>query len=750
MRAGLALLVAALCCPPTASSCDSLADVAPGVLDESEDLALPVWLREGDGVTDVNDVVTLLKTAVGLQELGIPGTGDGNCVLDLGDIAPGRLDDTTDPPTWIATGDGRIDIGDIVAALRVSVGLQDLDIRVEEPELGENPSCADVERLVKRMALQNVETYGTWSVHGWWWWDDAALGPFGGVPETDDLDDDGTAIGRTRDHSETNTQVEGIDEPDLVETDGEIIWHLAKNELRAIDAWPPESATLLSATEIVGQPIGLLLHGDLLVVVTSEWDALEPVTPEGTIALGERSTLSFYTTDPLGPQLQRRLSIDGHLRITRRVDDELRMVVLHGLVGPPLPPWEGDLEEYRRAQRRVIRNSTLADWMPGYSDEHPVDGRWERQRGFLLECEDLWLPERPDGAGLSSVVSLDLGSLEPPRTTGIFSQVGTAHASHDRLYLTTTAWSSGEWWGPPPGPAMTRIHVFETPTGLDPSYVAMGEVEGIPPSRYSIQEHENRLRLAVQRGGWWDEQESHGAVLVLEQQGRELVEVGSVDGLGPGETVRSVRFREEIGWVVTFQQVDPLYAVDLVDPTDPRVVGELEVTGFSTYLHPVGDDHLLGIGQEIEPDTLQVLGMQVSLFDVSTVGEPRLQDRLVIDSVSEAQWEPHAFNYHAPVGTLAIPRVTYWEINGLGEVERAAQTGIAAIEVDLFDGLQPLGTLLTPQLSDHQDYDYGCHLARRSVFIEDYLYAVGQSGVSVSQLDDVITPIRQWRGDCDE
>ncbi len=140
---------------------------------------------------------------------------------------------------------------------------------------------------------------------------------------------------------------------------------------------------------------------------------------------------------------------------------------------------------------------------------------------------------------------------------------------------------------------------------------------------------------------------------VLEQQGRALTRIGSVSGLGKGERIYAVRFMGERGYVVTFRQVDPLYTLDLKDPTAPKVVGELKIPGYSAYLHPVGDDRLLGIGRE-------GAGVKASLFDVSNMAAPTQVTQLMFGSGNTAvEFEPHAFLYWAPSKLAVMPLQTY-------------------------------------------------------------------------------------------
>ena len=143
---------------------------------------------------------------------------------------------------------------------------------------------------------------------------------------------------------------------------------------------------------------------------------------------------------------------------------------------------------------------------------------------------------------------------------------------------------------------------------------------------------------------------------MLRLNGGQLTQAGHVDGLGKGERIYSVRFIGTTGYVVTFRQTDPLYTLDLRDPAAPKVVGELKIPGYSAYLHPAGDGRLLGLGQDANAQG-RVQGMQVSLFDVRDPAHPaRVAQHQEKGAHSEAEYDPHAFLYWAPLGLLAVPR----------------------------------------------------------------------------------------------
>jgi uncharacterized secreted protein with C-terminal beta-propeller domain len=147
-----------------------------------------------------------------------------------------------------------------------------------------------------------------------------------------------------------------------------------------------------------------------------------------------------------------------------------------------------------------------------------------------------------------------------------------------------------------------------------------------------------------------------GRLAVLRPDGGTLTEVGHLDDLGVGERVRSVRFLDDVAYVVTFRQTDPLFAISVADPGAPRLLGELKIPGFSEYLHPVGDGLLLGIGREVDPETLEDRGLKVSLFDVSDPEAPAEAATWVLaDTWSPVAQDPHAFSWDPTRRRAAFP-----------------------------------------------------------------------------------------------
>jgi uncharacterized secreted protein with C-terminal beta-propeller domain len=242
-------------------------------------------------------------------------------------------------------------------------------------------------------------------------------------------------------------------------------------------------------------------------------------------------------------------------------------------------------------------------------------------------------------------------------------------------------------------------------------------VPGSLLNQFSLSEDKGILR-AASTVGWGAEAESK--VTTLARQDGHLVQRGQVGGLGRGERIYAVRFLGDVGYVVTFRQTDPLYTVDLADPARPRVRGELKIPGYSAYLHPIGEELLLGVGQEATDDG-RVQGLQISLFDVSDLAAPRRLQKAQLGerwSSSAVEWDHHAFLWWPATKLAVLP------------MESRAFTGAAAFRVGRTSGIAELARIGHPAGAGSWTPPVS-----RAVVVGDRLLTVSPLGVKANALD---------------
>jgi hypothetical protein len=463
----------------------------------------------------------------------------------------------------------------------------------------------------------------------------------------------------------TNVQETGVDEPDVAKTNGTFVVHLAGRELVLTDVSgdEPRELSRTSLPRRLADP-DLLLVGDTVVVFGDAGyhvDLDRRVMSDSVLPspLGGTDTTTHVITvdvsEPMAPRVQRHDRIEGHLVSAREYDGTVRAVVSTG--APRLdfvqPTRTRTAREARRENRQVVRDTTIEDWLPSASSGD--------RSAPLVDCTDVRHPEQQSGFGTISVVTFDAEDPAERSTTAVTAGGELVYSSADRLYLAT---ARGGWAEPvplgaggegrKPAPPRTQVHAFAI-DGPVTEYLASGEVPGMVRDRWSFSEYDGHLRVATALGRRsWDPREN--AVVVLAERGTDLVEVGRVDGMGIDEQIQSVRWFGDLAVLVTFRQVDPLYTVDLSDPTAPRVMGELKIPGFSSYLHPVGDGRLLGIGQDATNRGV-TRGAQAALFDLTDLDRPRRTDTVGLGRGTGAavQWDSRAFTYLPEVGTALTP-----------------------------------------------------------------------------------------------
>lgn len=625
--------------------------------------------------------------------------------------------------------------------------------------------CSEVQDALTDAWLESLvqSRYGSWG----WLAEGGDVATDGGAPSNDAPDD----------FSETNVQEAGVDEPDLVKTDGEYLYLAQRGELTIVDSWPSEESHKVSSLPIEGYPYSLFLRGDRALVFSSDYD-LSDDGPAAGFRYGQGTRLTVVdVADRAAPTVLREIDIEGWFTNARMIDGDVYTVVQSytdmppelwnilwdGTVPLPEPQWEAPevvqagIRGQARALLRPFVEQAVAAAGPDAVLPHVVD-RPAGEVGTLstlLGCSDLYRPEATVRPSVLSVVHLDLdaGTAGGAVTAeGLLADGWTVYASQEHLYVAQTSW--WWWWGWGDLDLETHIHRFAL-DGADTVYEGSGAVPGWVLNQFSLGEHDGYLRVATTDVDWWwgvaqsGETEPANNVFVLDLDDGELVTVGSRRGIAPGERIFAARFQGDRGYLVTFEQIDPLFTLDLSDPTAPAVVGILEVTGFSSYLHPVGDDRVISVGMEGTEDG-QILGLAVSLFDVSDFGAPALLDRFLIESDdwswSEALYDHHAFTYFN--GVLTLPIYTYeWDNGPYGSYF----SGLLALDVDLDQGFTEIGRI------DHTgfvqqseclwytgegetsvpcDDQWWYAWVRRGVIIEDALYSISDYGIKVNAIED--------------
>ena len=483
-------------------------------------------------------------------------------------------------------------------------------------------------------------------------------------------------------YSATNDYVPGADEPDLVKTDGNRVITVERGVLRIVNAATrtvTARLTLVDPHRAWGAS-NLLVEGDRALVILADRGGV--VTSGGVVAPGPypdpvNAGTRYVLIDLSGePKVLGTLTPSGDYVDARLVGSTVRLVVRsQPNLAVPQPGAGDDTQQLARASA-AMRRAPITAWLPKYQRSDAVGVVSSR----IVACGSVSHPVDYTGAALLTVYSIDLAAgLNSVSTVSLAADGDTVYATTSSLYIA----SNPQWWyaprrlpmvapnrvspslAPQMPPQHTQIHRFDISRPGAPRYVASGEVSGRLLNQYSLSDYAGYLRVATTTGDALADEPgdsnavstSSSSVYVL--RAGTLTKVGELDGLGKRERIYAVRFIGALGYVVTFQQMDPLYTLDLRDPTAPRIAGTLELTGYSAYLHPAADRTLIGIGQEATAQG-RPLGTQISLFDVSNPASPRRLAHLVKTNFqSSAESDPHAFLYWPQIGTAVLP-VNSW------------------------------------------------------------------------------------------
>jgi inhibitor of cysteine peptidase len=424
---------------------------------------------------------------------------------------------------------------------------------------------------------------------------------------------------KASDYSQTNVQVSGVDEADIVKTDGTHIYYLHDRSLSIIRAYPPENMQNLSgieipqdfyAREILWRDDQLILLGDVTTQVM--YGQVEPrVLGQQRFAPGimppyyqhsQTGILIYDISDKTKPKQDEYFTFDGRYQTVRRIDDQLYLVT------------HDSLRVYGGEPRPIL----------------PTFSRSNSEAQALLDCQEVRYIPGNSLRQYSSLIALDLDDLsqDPQIEVILGGNTGTVYLSHKNAYITTPFYETGRFsdWDWANDRSKTMIFRFSLNEG-DIKFEKKGRVEGQILNQFALDEHDGFLRVATTTQG----QELANHVFVLNP---DLELVGEITDIAPGEKIYSTRFIADRLYMVTFRTIDPLFVIDLSEPTAPTILGKLKIPGYSDYLHPYDENHLIGFGKDTEASKdgsfAWYQGMKLALFDVSDVENPIQKHQLII------------------------------------------------------------------------------------------------------------------------
>ena len=564
-------------------------------------------------------------------------------------------------------------------------------------------------------------------------------------------------------YSTTNVQVAGVDEPDIVKTDGTYLYVVANQIVYIIKAYPVTEATILSKITITNVTISnIFIRGDRLVVFGDtggfyaypllEGDVKTDMIRPGILWGGVSQTVInvYDLSNRADPTIVKEIRIDGGYFDARLIDEYVYVVST----------------EYTSNIYYTLDEKNYTLNVPQICVDNVSQN---------ISTDDMYYVDVPElSDSMTHVISLNLDNNEIVEKSFMLGSSQTMYVSKDNIFLasahypyypmlykTNSASTSDK--------ETTILHKISIHTG-NVTYIAQGEVPGHILNQFSMDEHNGFFRIATTSGNNWEEgSQTSNNIYILDET---LNQVSKVENIAPAESIYAARFLGDRAYLVTFVQIDPLFTVDLSDPYNPRILGELKIPGYSEYIHPYDETHIIGIGKEVDPSIdankvhtpgaiyyTAVLGLKLALFDVSDIENPIEEYKIVIGdrgTDSPALYDHKAFLFDREKELLIIP-VSLYEISQEIKDRYAASNGTEELSgeftfqgayvyrLSLENGFEYKGRIThqTVEEIQQQTNDYYWYWGSsstditRTLFISDVIYTISDSMVKMNNLEDL-------------
>ena len=543
-----------------------------------------------------------------------------------------------------------------------------------------------------------------------------------------------------KDYSTTNIQVENVDEADIIKTDGDYIYSISQSNVVITDARETKNLKIASKISVKGIPEDLIIYNNKLVVISAE-------TTSGIYYYynnNNNTTVSIYDiADKENPKILKTYTMYEPYYTSRCIDNKL-YVISSGYL--------------RKENDKIITY---------YTEDRA-------QKDMALENIKYLTDIKTRKQTLISFVDLN-NAKEDVKLNSYLIDISNAYVSENAIYLLNEKYEGGYGSVPPLsslygikgalGPFLwereekeygyyTDIYKFSILENGEIEYKAKANVRGQTINQYSLDEYENNLRVALYT------YQDGSRVVVFDEN---LREIGASDYLAKGEKMYSSRFIGNKAYLVTYKNMDPLFVIDLSNPLQPKVLGELKIPGYSTYLHPYDENHLIGIGMETKEEvyrdaygrvtntTARIVGMKMALFDVSDVENPKEISNVVIGdsrTTSSILTNPKALLFSREKGLIAIPVNNYkddFEVLSSDSIDTAIDyyvqrskdyisEGYFVYDINLTDGFSLKGTVTHENTEKTYGYGYNSKLLR-GLYIDNNLFTISENEIKVNKLD---------------
>lgn len=524
------------------------------------------------------------------------------------------------------------------------------------------------------------------------------------------------------DFSTTNVQVEGVDESDILKSDGEIAYYIVNNEVVVIDISEPSEPTELTRLEFDENPQQLFLQGDSLVIQSQEYNYYRSISADGSEDLNATHVYLFDVSDPEEPELTKDVALQGSFYNARKIDNYVYVINTAYFYN------DGNFTS-NAAEESIPKLAIVED------DEVTTDR--------AANCSDISY----FGNSASAFVAVTAIDIESSDVTSkvMIGNTSNIYMSQENLYLATTTYIDEEdgptdWEDifetedilPAANPDTYTEIIKLSVDGTDLKFKAANKVPGTVKNQFSMDEYYEHLRVTTTLNDWfgWGNDSSNNLYVLDEDM--ELA--GSVEGLAEGERIYSTRFFGDTAYVVTFRQVDPLFVIDLSDASNPEVLGELKIPGFSDYLHIYDENHVIGVGMDADENSGRTEGVKVSLFDVTNPTEPTVLSDIVLGgrgSNTTVSQDHKAFLFDREKELMVVPVSLQAEDSDSFFYSEPEFAGFIVFDINIENGISERGRV---DFTEEGNYDYWNQSAR-SMYVNNNLLTFMDYRLKSSDLD---------------
>ncbi len=611
--------------------------------------------------------------------------------------------------------------------------------------------------------------------------------------------------GGSTEYSRTNVQVEGVDEPDIVKNDGNYIYMITGNKLVIVDAYPAANAKILSETALNGNPRNIFLNKDKLVVFGARYDyEYGPLPLSGQASVQAKPSMMpirryesrtyievYNIKDRSNPVLKRNFTITGNYFDARMIGNHAYAVVnlpAYYYGDPILLPYVSENNQKISIPASEIYYFDFPDYSYSFSSIISINIMDDKEasniktyltgssQNMFVSTENIYLSRTMENywQTLDKIVPNVIEPVLPENVANRINEIANSNTSNKwasieeefNKYLDslsekekTDVQSNAEKKMAEFQQRMmkerekTAINKISISDGKI-KYVGQGTVPGTVLNQFSMDEHDGYFRIATTTGNVWsqgvDMAKNH--IYILD---KDMEIAGMVKDLAPGERIYSARFIGDRAYLVTFKKVDPLFVIDMKDPKNPKVLGKLKIPGYSDYLHPYDENHIIGIGKEAveaeEGDFAWYQGIKLALFDVSDPQNPREISKYNIGdrgTDSFALNDHKAFLFDRQKNLLVIP-VTVAEIDESKYANEKVPAnmygdyvfqGAYVLNLDTQNGFQLKGKVTHVEddsLLKSGSYYYSDSSVKRSLYIDNVLYTVSDAMIKANDLDSM-------------